>query len=66
MKLKMEVYMIVNDKPKTIDIKWVDVDRGETIEDCMKKGERVFEIFVENNPRISKDMLGVKSTLVIW
>lgn len=65
MKLKVEVYMIVNDRPKTIDTRWVAMDREGSIEDCMKEGARVFERFVKENPRIGKDLLGVKSTLVI-
>lgn len=66
MKLKVEVYLIVNDRPKTIDTKWVSMDKDECIEDCIKNGERIFERFIKDNPGISKDMLGVKSTLVIW
>ena len=66
MRLKVEVYMFVNDKPKTLVTKLVAMDIGDNIEDCIKEGARVFELFVEENPRIAKDLLGVKSTLVIW
>ena len=66
MDLKVDVYIIVNAKPKTIFTKYAIMNGKATIDSCNDKLHEVLNEFIDSNKQLPSNMLGVKGTLVIW
>ena len=66
MDLKVEVYIIINERPRVIFTDHVILDGEITIKECEEQMHEGMKKFLSDNPKLPSTLLGVRATMVIW